>query len=358
MLGNRNLLAGGCRPETTGASRLQRRSIKMRNCKISILSTILAVILSVTACTWSGEAAFPDAESKQVPGAQTEESVSEVNGVPETAFSLAEIASYSGEPYTTVHNNVPYFADSDFTAESFEFYSELDAAGRCGTAYACIGLDLMPTEERGEIGNIKPAGWHTVKYNEYIDGNYLYNRCHLIGYQLSGESANEKNLITGTRYLNVQGMLPFENMVADYVQETENHVLYRVTPVFEGENLLASGVLMEAASVEDKGEGILFCVYVYNVQPAIEIDYATGESRLAPDPVPYPTALPEQPSGPEAVTESEAGPVYILNTNTQKFHDPSCDSVQRIKESNLEEYTGDREAVIGMGYDPCKKCNP
>lgn len=184
-------------------------------------------------------------------------------------------------PYTVVNDNVPYFSDEDLTrTDAFETYSELDYLGRCGVAYANICQELMPTEERGEIGSVKPSGWHTVNYHEYVDGNYLYNRCHLIGYQLSGENANEKNLITGTRYLNVEGMLPFENEVAEYVEKTGNHVLYRVTPVFDGDNLVASGVQMEAYSVEDQGTGVMFNVYCYNVQPGITIDYATGESQL------------------------------------------------------------------------------
>lgn len=197
----------------------------------------------------------------------------------EEALLLA--SEYNGSPFVEVNGNVPYFESSDVKTESFEIYSELDFLGRCGGAYANIGKDLMPTEERGEIGMIKPSGWHTVKYPEVIEDLFLYNRCHLIGYQLSGENANERNLITGTRYLNVEGMLPFENEVANYVRETENHVLYRVTPVFEGNNLVAEGVLMEAYSVEDEGVGVEFCVFVYNVQPGVEIDYATGESRIA-----------------------------------------------------------------------------
>jgi len=195
-------------------------------------------------------------------------------------YSLDSIPDYSGSPYVTVNDNQPYFSDSDVTTTSFESYSDLDSLGRCGVAYACVSTDTMPTEERGSIGQIKPTGWHTVKY-DCIDGKHLYNRCHLIGYQLTAENANEKNLITGTRYLNVDGMLPFENMVADYIKETDNHVLYRVTPIFDGDNLVASGVLMEAESVEDKGEGICFCVFCYNVQPGVNIDYATGESTLA-----------------------------------------------------------------------------
>lgn len=184
---------------------------------------------------------------------------------------------YSEQPYIAINNNMPTF--EEVSTKSFESYSSLDELGRCGVAYACIGKDLMPTEERGSIGSVKPTGWQTVKY-DIVDGKYLYNRCHLIGFQLSGENANERNLITGTRYMNVEGMLPFENMVADYVKETGNHVMYRVTPVFEGDNLLASGVQMEAYSVEDDGEGICFNVYVYNVQPGITIDYTDGDSAL------------------------------------------------------------------------------
>lgn len=181
--------------------------------------------------------------------------------------------------YIEINNNNPEFSESDFSENSFESYSELDSLGRCGVAFANIGIDLMPTEERGDIGSVKPTGWHTVKYDN-IDGKYLYNRCHLIGFQLTAENANKENLVTGTRYLNVQGMLPFENMVADYIKETKNHVLYRVTPVFEGDNLVASGVRMEAWSVEDEGEGICFHVYIYNIQPGIEIDYSSGASKL------------------------------------------------------------------------------
>ena len=192
-------------------------------------------------------------------------------------ISLEDIPEYNGKPYVYINSNVPFFTESDLTTTSYEKYTKLDSLERCGAAVASIGKDIMPTEERGAIGSVKPTGWHTVRY-QGIDGNYLYNRCHIIGYQLSGENANEKNLITGTRYLNVEGMLPFENMVAEYVEETNNHVLYRVTPIFEEDNLLASGVLIEAKSVEDNGKGIQFNVYCYNVQPGIEINYKTGES--------------------------------------------------------------------------------
>lgn len=193
------------------------------------------------------------------------------------AITLAQVPEYAGEPYVILQNNQPDFGLEDLTLEPFEIYHKLDGLGRCGPAYANICLDIMPTESRGEIGQVKPSGWHTVKY-DCVDGQYLYNRCHLIGYQLAGENANEKNLITGTRYMNVTGMLPFENMVDNYVESTGNHVLYRVTPVFQDSDLVARGVQMEAFSVEDEGEGLCFNVFVYNVQPGVVIDYATGDS--------------------------------------------------------------------------------
>lgn len=254
-----------------------------------------------------------------------------------------EIPAYSGEPYIVLNNNEPYFTEEDMVAESYEYYSELDEDGKCGVVEASIGQDIMPTEERGSIGQIKPTGWQTVKYDN-VDGKYLYNRCHLIGFQLTGENANEKNLITGTRYMNVEGMLPFENMVADYVKETGNHVVYRVTPIYEGDNLVASGVQMEAKSVEDDGEGICFNVYIYNVQPGIEIDYATGKSQLAV----------------EDGTIASGGSImfYILNTNNKKFHEPECSSVDDMKEENKQEYKGTREDLLEQGYESCGRCNP
>ena len=185
-------------------------------------------------------------------------------------------------PYVVINDNEPEFSESDYSETSYEYYSDLDGLGRCGVAISNIGKDLMPTKKRGSIGQVKPSGWHTVKY-DFVDGKYLYNRCHLIGYQLTAENANEKNLITGTRYMNVEGMLPFENMVADYIKETGNHVLYRVTPIYTGDNLVADGVEMEARSVEDDGEGISYHVFVYNEQPGVVIDHATGESHLAED---------------------------------------------------------------------------
>ena len=191
-------------------------------------------------------------------------------------FDFSALPPYSGEPYISVCGGDPDFSENEITSVSFEYYSELDALGRCGVCIASVGQDIMPTEKRGSIGQVKPTGWHTVKY-DFVDGKYLYNRCHLIGFQLTGENANKRNLITGTRYLNVEGMLPFENMVADYVKETGNHVMYRVTPIFVGDELLARGVHIEAESVEDGGDGIMFNVFCYNVQPGVVLDYATGE---------------------------------------------------------------------------------
>jgi len=196
-----------------------------------------------------------------------------------TSFNLDSIPTFTDKAYVVLNENKPEFTEEDFDKESLEEYSKLDYLGRCGSAFAKVGIETMPTEERGEIGGVKPSGWQTIKY-DIVDGKYLYNRCHLIGYQLTGENANEENLITGTRYMNVEGMLPFENMVAEYIKETGNHVLYRVTPIFEGENLVASGVQIEAKSIEDNGEGICFNVYVYNSQPRIVIDYSNGNSYL------------------------------------------------------------------------------
>lgn len=255
--------------------------------------------------------------------------------------ALSDVPEFSGEPYVVINDNEPSFPAEDFTSEGFEEYSPLDDLGRCGVAYANVGLETMPTEERGSISNVKPTGWQSVQY-DFVDGKSLYNRCHLIGFQLTGENANRQNLITGTRYMNVDGMLPFENLVADYVKETENHVLYRVTPVFEGDNLVASGVQMEAQSVEDKGEGVCFNVYVYNNQPGVTIDYATGDSWASD----------------EAPADTGKESTYILNTSSRKFHKPDCSSVETISPSNKKSYTGTREELINQGYEACGKCKP
>ena len=278
----------------------------------------------------------------------------------QSAATLAEVPEYSGDPYVEINDNQPEFEDYELTTEAFEEYSELDELGRCGTAEACVGEETMPTEERGNISSVKPTGWKNKDYDN-VDGGRLYNRCHLIGFQLTGENANEKNLITGTRYMNTEGMLPFENMVADYVHETDNHVLYRVTPIFDGDDLVASGVQMEAESVEDDGAGVCFNVYVYNVQPQITINYATGdnwESDTAEsdkDLSEYDeTDRLENPEGSWAEEEQ----TYILNVNSHKFHLPECSGAKDMKEQNKREFTGTRSELIEEGYEPCGSCNP
>ena len=269
----------------------------------------------------------------------------------ETIVSENSIPYYSDKAYVILNNNKPEFTESEITTKAFEKYSELDNLSRCGVAFACLGIETMPTTERGEIGMIKPSGWQLKKY-DCVDGKYLYNRCHLIGFQLSGENANDKNLITGTRYLNVDGMLPFENMVADYIEETNNHVMYRVTPIFEGENLLCKGVKMEAYSVEDDGKGISFNVFCYNAQPYIKINYKTGESYLIVTPTTSPVTQ-ENTS-----TEEKLGKTYILNLNTKKFHYPACSAVNKISEENKEVFKGDKNELIYGGYFPCGICKP
>lgn len=272
-------------------------------------------------------------------------------------YTLSTLPQYDGKPFIEINQNIPYFTENELITEPFESYSDLDSLGRCKTAYANICEELMPTEERGNIGMIRPSGWHTVKY-EGIDGNYLYNRCHLIAFQLAGENDNEKNLITGTRGMNTE-MIPFENKIADYVKETGHHVLYRVTPVYEGDNLLANGVLLEAKSVED--DEICFNVFIYNVQAGIEIDYASGESEIYENNIEKAVAK-DGASIVEDANENLIGTgapiLYILNTNTMKFHKPECSSVDTIKDNNKEEYYGGREDVIDKGYEPCKRCNP
>lgn len=312
-----------------------------------------------------------------------------------TSISLSSIPAYSGNAYVAVNDNIPFFTDAELATTAFENYSNLDQLGRCGVAYANVCKDIMPTEERGKIGSVKPSGWHTVKY-DIVSGKYLYNRCHLIGYQLSAENANTKNLITGTRYLNTEGMLPFENMVADYVKETNNHVLYRVTPMFDGNNLVASGVLMEAKSVEDNGAGILFNVFCYNVQPGITIDYATGDSCLdgstptqttpkssetkstntkpatdntnttsgsqtsnpAPAPAPEPapatdtnTTVQEAPTPAPADTTSNGSVIVHITDTGSKYHNAGCRYLKSDHEVTLDE-------AKAMGLTPCGVCNP
>ena len=328
----------------------------------SIIALLLSMMLVLSGCAGqripmqeSSQASQQDQiEHQESVGLQKQKEPVKQN-IESTVFDLSSIQKYNGSPYVAVNDNNPYFTKSDYTTKSFENYAPLDSLGRCGEAYANIGKDIMPTEERGSIGMVKPSGWHSVRY-ENVDGKYLYNRCHLIGYQLSAENANTSNLITGTRYLNIQGMLPFENMVADYVKATNNHVLYRVTPIFEGNNLLASGVLMEGYSVEDNGDGICYNVYCYNVQPGIKIDYATGDSESEDGSAPYGgSAVVNKPSQQNNNTSSTT---YIANKNTKKFHYPTCSSVGQMKESNKKYLNCTRDQAMQQGYDPCGRCCP
>lgn len=259
-------------------------------------------------------------------------------------YTLGSVPEFVEDPFVVINDNQPNFTEEDMTTEAFEEYSDLDSLGRCGVTYANVCEETMPTERRGDISSIHPSGWIQAQY-DFVDGKSLYNRCHLIGFQLTAENANEKNLITGTRYLNTEGMLPFENMVADYVKETGNHVLYRVTPIYDGKNLVASGVEMEGFSVEDEGDGICFHVYCYNNQPGVDIDYATGQSWLAQE---------ERTDS----ADDETGETYVLNTSGKKFHRPDCSSVAQMKASNKQEYTGSRSELIEQGYQPCGNCKP
>ena len=254
--------------------------------------------------------------------------------------ALPTAGDYIGEPYAIVNGNVPFFTEEEMTDEGYETFADLDLYGRCGVTMACVGQEMMPTAQRESISHVYPSGWVNRSY-DFVDGNYLYNRCHLIGFQLTGENDNDRNLITGTRYMNVQGMLPFENMVADYVKETGNHVLYRVTPIYQGDNLVAEGVLMEAYSVEDEGDGVLFCVFCFNVQPGVVIDYETGENEADPN----------------AFVGGEEGD-YVLNVSSKKFHRPDCSGARDMKAENRQDYTGSREALILQGFDPCGSCEP
>lgn len=336
------------------------------------------------------ENGIPSTESKADPGVNVPTAV-EMSDAPvrPTAFLYSDVPPYTWAAYVPVNSNIPYFTENELTTNEFEVYSTLDILGRCGVAFANVSHASMATEPRGSIGQVKPSGWNTVKY-DFVDGKYLYNRCHLIGYQLTAENANECNLITGTRYLNIEGMLPFENMVADYVKETGNHVAYRVTPIFEEDNLLAFGVLMEGYSIEDQGDGICFCVFAYNVQPGVSINYATGDSQAdgsiivevpsqtpeqtpgslsgqANTPAPTESNTPSQVESPAPVSSQDPAPSvsiqpaaanYIANKNTKKFHYPNCSSVNQMNESNKWYYSGTADELVQMGYDPCKKCKP
>lgn len=344
--------------------------------KISVILLVYMVVFGISGCSGAPlNDTQTDKPKDDIQLTIDDSEISEDTAIP------ADLPDYSGTSYVELNNNIPNFDKAEMVQESFERYSELDALGRPGIAYANIGTDLMPTEPRGEIGQIKPAGWHTVKY-DCVDGMYLYNRCHLIGYQLTGENDNVNNLMTGTRYLNVQGMLFFENMVADYITTSGNHVLYRVTPIYEGNNLVADGVQMEGYSVEDSGAGICYNVFCYNVQPGIIIDYKNGESYEESEG----TIGENESKGTEGTvggtesegTEDTAGGMegegtegignvvgsdqnktdYVLNKNTHKFHYPGCSSVKEMNENNKWHYNGTKEEVEALGYEPCGRCKP
>lgn len=326
---------------------MRHMPIKLRGLTKTLL--LFSLFASLAGCggaeaTASGSAPTP------VSGHEVSETVSE-SAPSESAgeIDIADIPEYSGSPYVEVSGNVPSFTDADLSSPA-ETYTPLDSLGRCGSAMAIVSLETMPTEERGSIGMVKPSGWHTVRYDDLIADRYLYNRCHLIGYQLTGENANERNLITGTRHLNVEGMLPFENEVADYVERTGNRVLYRVTPVFVGGELVARGVQMEARSVEDGGAGVSFNVFCHNVQPGIEIDYGTGESRRSQTAVDAGGSSSIQPSADQVA--------YVLNVNSGKFHLPDCPSVSKMADRNKSDMACTYDEMIANGYSPCGNCRP
>ena len=384
-------------------NKYKRKNSKKK--KNSLGLTGVLVILVIAGLIKAGtNDSLPDTQTTEAVTVQAQDSTFQTDATQmssEEAASLAEahintaleafvnetISEYSGNPYVELNGNVPYFTDEELSTTAFELYSELDSLGRCGACYANVCKEIMPTEERGSIGMVKPTGWHTVKY-DCITDRYLYNRCHLIGYQLAGENANEKNLITGTRYLNVDGMLPFENEVADYVNDTDNHVLYRVTPVFSGDNLLASGVIIEAKSVEDNGAGVQFNVYCYNVQPGISIDYIDGQSwedessntsesdneeTQATAVLQEQTATQsdtissqqeqsaeqtdnaggqEQPSVSETPAASGSDTMVWLSATGEKYH--SINNCGRMNPDNATQVT--EEYAINNGYGKCSKC--
>ena len=343
---------------------MRRRKIK-RTLWVLLLVVVFSVIAGCLGYYYLSDRNSTISETGADPADPADESGDAPNETAGVIDIIEEtIPAYSGSSYVELNGNQPSFTEEDLTTEAFEKYSRLDSLGRCGTAYANVCQDTMPVEERGPIGEVHPSGWQLVNYHDLIEGNYLYNRCHLIAYSLTGENANEENLITGTRYLNTEGMQPFELQVLDYVRRTGNHVLYRVTPVFEGENLVASGVIMEALSVEDHGETVSFHIYAYNVQPGVIIDYKTGDSKLDPDykmpdrqeMIRENTESSDRNGTTEAEQETEGS--YVLNTNTNKFHRPSCESVNDMKDKNKIVTEESRDEIIRKGYEPCGRCKP
>ncbi len=314
-----------------------------------IFALLLALLLLFTGCELADLGSF----GTEGPGGDDSITIEDNSGIGTSGSPvgsiclLSDIPRYSGEAYVTVNGGEPDFTAADLVTTSYESYGALDALGRCTVCISSVGVDLMPTEDRESISSVTPSGWLNKKYDtSLVEGGYLYNRCHLIGFQLTGENARRENLITGTRYLNIEGMLPFENMIASYVKETENHVLFRVTPVFDGNNLVASGVLMEAKSVEDDGEGICFAVFAYNVQPGIVIDYRTGDSALSGE------ELPDAPAYEQGST------LYVLNTNSKRVHRPECSGVASMSAANKQETYETLASLTSRGYTLCGTCDP
>lgn len=275
---------------------------------------------------------------------------------------IATIPPFTDKAYVVLNNNIPTFDPSDYDGKSFESYYRVDHLGRCGVCSAAVGTETMPSEKRGEIGMIKPSGWHLDKY-DFIDGKYLYNRCHLIGYQLTGENANPYNLVTGTRYLNTKGMLTFEERIASYVKKTNDHVLYRVTPVFSGDELVCRGLTLEGWSVEDSGASVCFNVFCYNVQPGVIIDYATGDNYADESYTVTAGTTVTSTAVSTTVTTAAATVIqsqydYVANSNSKIFHRPECPSVGKMSEKNKQYFTGSREELIADGYKPCSNCEP
>jgi DNA-entry nuclease len=307
--------------------------------------------LSVQSNEIIAETTTESTESTEIP---VTDSTDDQNTIVASAeLPLFKIPEFAGEPFVEINGNVPTFTQEELTTKAYEVYAPLDDLGRPQTAVACLGKETMPAdgEERDDIGMIKPVGWHLSKYPDIISDLYLYNRCHLIGWQLGAENANELNLITGTRYLNVTGMLPFENLVDDYIDTTGNHVLYRVAPIYVQDELVCRGVLMEAKSIET--DDISFCVYCFNVQPGICIDYATGDNWVDET-----YTAPTTVSDPAQDTEDTEGKSYVLNTHTMKIHLPNCQAVDKIAEYNRQDYTGDIDDLLSQGYSPCGYCHP
>lgn len=321
----------------------------MRQTLLRIRALILAaaMLVSMTGC---GSTNNKKEESVKAPATVELQNRPQKGSM--SAVTLADIPAYAGKPYAVINDNNPFFTEEEIAkaTTSWEEYGDMDKLGRCSMCWASVGKDIMPTGERGSIGAVKPTGWHTVKY-DFVNGKYLYNRSHLIGWQLTGENANEKNLVTGTRSFNVDGMLPFENMVADYVREDDERVLYRVTPMFDGNDLVCRGVLMEAISVEDNGDSVLFNVFVYNVQPGVKIDYATGESSLDDG-----QTAGTGDSDSEAASDVDA--TYVINTNSMKFHKEDCSSISSMNSANKKVVTSTRDELVSEGYSPCGICKP